>query len=68
MFYSCHAKVILHKVIEVHVFKHRLYISALEQARVIIISKYVLLGVRNTIYKHCTLEWFCEMQEKDQCS
>ena len=38
---------------EVHIFKHRLYISALEQARVLIQSKYVLLGVINTNYKHC---------------
>ena len=34
-------------------FKHRLYISVLEQARVLILGKYVLLGVINTIYKHC---------------
>ena len=34
-------------------FKHRLYISASEQARVLILGKYVLLGVVNTIYKHC---------------
>ena len=34
-------------------FKHRLYISALEQARVLILGKYVLPGVINTIYKHC---------------
>ena len=38
---------------EVHIFKHRLYISALEQARVLILGRYVLLGVINTIYKHC---------------
>ena len=38
---------------EVHIFKHRLYISALEQTRVLILGKYVLLGVINTIYKHC---------------
>ena len=38
---------------EVHIFKHRLYTSALEQARVLILGKYVLLGVINTIYKHC---------------
>ena len=31
-------------------FKHRLYISALEQARVLILGKYKVL---NTIYKHC---------------
>ena len=43
---------ILRKVGEVHIFKHRLYISALEQAKVVILSKYVLLGVINTIYKH----------------
>ena len=34
-------------------FKHRLYISVLEQARVLILIRYVLLGVINTIYKHC---------------
>ena len=49
---------ILHKVGEVHIFKHRLYISALEQARVLILSKYVLLGVINTMK--------CEMQVKYQ--
>ena len=38
---------------EVHIFKHRLYISGLEQARLLILGKYVLLGVSNTIYKHC---------------
>ena len=40
-------------VFEVHIFKHKLYISALEQARVLILIKYVLLGVINTVYKHC---------------
>ena len=39
---------ILGKVGEVHIFKHRLYISALEKARLLILSKYVLLGVINT--------------------
>ena len=34
---------------DVHIFKHRLYISALEQARALILGKYVLLGVINTI-------------------
>ena len=34
-------------------FKHSLYISALEQDRVLILGKYVLLRVINTIYKHC---------------
>ena len=38
---------------EVHIFKHRLYISASVQARVLILGKYVLLGVINTLYKHC---------------
>ena len=33
------------------IFKHSLYNSALEQARVLILGKYVLLGV--TIDKHC---------------
>ena len=44
---------ILRQVREVHIFKHRLYISVLEQARVLILGRYVLLGVINTIYKHC---------------
>ena len=44
---------ILGKVGEVHVFKHMLYITALEQARVWILGKYVLLGLKNTINKHC---------------
>ena len=35
----------------VHIFKHRLYITALEQARVLKLGKYILLGVTNTI-KH----------------
>ena len=43
---------ILRHVGEIHIFKHRVYILALEQARVLI-GKYVLLGVINTIYKHC---------------
>ena len=41
------------EVREVHIFKHRLYISVLEQARVLILGRYVLLGVINTIHKHC---------------
>ena len=45
--------VILRKVGEVHIFKHRLYVSALQQTTVSILGKYVLLGVINTIYKHC---------------
>ena len=44
---------ILRQVREVHIFKHRLYISVLEQARVLILGRYVLLGVINTIHKHC---------------
>ena len=43
---------ILRNVGEIHIFKHRLYISALEQARVLL-GKYFLLEVINTIYKHC---------------
>ena len=43
LFYSCHAWMVLRKVGEVHIFKHRLYISALEQARVLILGKYVHL-------------------------
>ena len=38
---------------EVHIFKHRLQISALEQSGVLILGKYVLPEVLNTIYKHC---------------
>ena len=34
-------------------FKDRLYILALKQARMLILGKCVLLGVKNTIYKHC---------------
>ena len=44
---------ILRQVREVHIFKHRLYISVLEQARVLILGRYVLLGVINTVHKHC---------------
>ena len=42
---------------EVRIFKHRVYISALEQARVLILGKYVLLTVINTIYKHAGEEY-----------
>ena len=49
---------ILRKAGEVHIFKHRLYIAALEQARVLILSKYVLLGVINTMYKQSHLNDF----------
>ena len=38
---------------EVHIFKHRLYISASEQARLLKLDKYILQGAINTIYKHC---------------
>ena len=37
-------------------FYAQAYISALEQARVLILGKYVLLGVINTIYNIVTLE------------
>ena len=47
---NCHTWVILPKVGEVHIFKHRLCISALEQARALILGKYVLLGVINTFF------------------
>ena len=57
---------ILRKVGGVNIFKYRLYISVLEQARVLIPGKYFLLGVINTICKHLILEWSCEMQVKDQ--
>ena len=45
--------VILCKVGEVNIFKYRLFISALEQARVVKLGKYVLVEVINTLYKHC---------------
>ena len=48
----------------IHIFKHRLYISVLEQARVLILGRYVLLGVINTIHKHCHA-WVI-LQLKDQ--
>ena len=38
----------------------------IEQARVLILGKYVLLGDINTIIKIVTLESFYEMQIKDQ--
>ena len=44
---------ILCKVGEGHIFKHRLYISALEQARMLILGKYVLLIFINTVYAYC---------------
>ena len=56
---------ILCKVGEVHIFEHRLYISALEQATVLIIGIYVLLGVITQFINIVTLEKFCEMQVKD---
>ena len=34
-------------------FQAKLYISFLEQARMLILGGYVLLGVINTIHKHC---------------
>ena len=43
----------MQKVEEVHIFNYRLYISALEQDKVLILGKCVLLGVINTIDKHC---------------
>ena len=53
---------ILHKVGEVHIFKHRLYISASEQARVLILGKESETQYINIVM----LERFCEMQVKDQ--
>ena len=41
------------KVGEVHIGKHKLSISDFEQARVLILDKYVPLRVINTMYKHC---------------
>ena len=52
LFRSCHARVILCKIGEIHILEQRLYISALEQARVLIIGRYVVLKVMNTFYKH----------------
>ena len=34
----------------IHTFKHRLYISALEQVRFVLLGKYVLLEAINTVY------------------
>ena len=34
-------------------FQHRLCISALEHAMVLILSRYVLIGCINAVYKHC---------------
>ena len=44
---------ILRRLGQIHIFKHRLYFLALEQARVLILGKYFLLEVINKIYKHC---------------
>ena len=44
---------ILRKKGKVHI-EHKLYISPLEQARVLILGKYVLLGFINTVYEHCS--------------
>ena len=55
-----------HKAGEVHIFKQRIYISALEQARVLILGKHVLLLVINTIYKQSHLSDFWQMQVKNQ--
>ena len=44
-----HARVILCKKAEVHIFKDKLYISALERVRVLILGRNVLLGVINPI-------------------
>ena len=38
---------------EVYIFEHGLYISALEHARMLILSEYVLLASINTIYIYC---------------
>ena len=47
-------------------FKHRPYsISALEQDRLLILGKFVLLGVKMQFINIVTLECFCEMQVKD---
>ena len=59
---SCYTWVILRKVGEVHIFKYRLYI--LEQAGVLILGKYVILGVINTIDKHCHIEFYITSSNK----
>ena len=51
---------ILRKEREVYIFKHMLYISALEQATVLILGKYVLLAVIHTICKHCYTEYLSD--------
>ena len=47
---------------EVYIFKHRLYISALKQAKTLILGKYVLPGSINTFYAYChasVILWKC---------
>ena len=51
MYQYCHCCMILHNV-KVYIFKHRLCVSVLEQARMLILGKYVLLGYINTTNKH----------------
>ena len=52
---------------QAHIFKHRLYISALEKPRVLKLRRYILLGVLNTVYYDChALSDFCEMKVKEQ--
>ena len=51
MFQYRYAGVILCNIGEVIIFKHKCYISALEQKRMLILSIYVLLTCMNTIYK-----------------
>ena len=60
-FQYCHARVILYNVEEVYIFEHGLFISALEHARRLILSDYVLLACTNTIYNTVTLGRFSEM-------
>ena len=44
---------ILCNVGEVYIFEHGVYIAALEHARMLILSNYVILAMINTIYKYC---------------
>ena len=53
IFQYSHAQVILCNVGQVYIFEHRLYISALEHARMLMLSDYILLASINTIYTCC---------------
>ena len=53
LFHYRHAWVILCNFGYVYILEHGLYISALEHARLLILSSYVLLASLNTIHKYC---------------